>query len=123
MAQDEHPSAQHSPNASRVGKSMILKGEISGSEDLEIEGVVIGRIDLGRNDVIVRKDARIEAEVRARNVTIEGEVIGNVLASERVILSEDARLRGDISAATVSIQAGAQFRGGIKMARPEPTAP
>ncbi len=123
MAQDEHPSAQHSPNASRVGKSMILKGEISGSEDLEIEGVVIGRIDLGRNDVIVRKDARVEAEVRARNVTIDGEIIGNVFASERVFLSEAARLRGDISAATVSIQAGAQFRGGIKMARPEPTAP
>jgi cytoskeletal protein CcmA (bactofilin family) len=123
MAQDEHPSAQHSPNASRIGKSMIWKGEISGSEDIEIEGVVIGHIDLGRNDVVVHKDARVEAEVRARNITIDGEVIGNVFASERVLLSEAARLRGDISAATISIQAGAQFRGGIKMARPEPTAP
>ena len=123
MAQDDHAGAQFSPNGSRIGKSMILKGDISGSEDLAIEGVVIGRIDLGRNDAVAQKDARVEAEIHARNISIEGEVVGNVFASERVVLAEAARLRGAISAATVSIQAGAQFRGGITMARPEPAKP
>jgi len=123
MAQDDHPSAQLTPNASRIGKSMVLKGDVSGSEDLSVEGVVIGRIDLGRNDVIVQKDARVEAEIHARNITIEGVVVGDVFASEKVFLAEAARLRGAISAATVSIQAGAQFRGGITMARPEPAKP
>ena len=76
-----------------------------------------GTIDLGPHDLTVRPGGRVEADVRARNVTIHGELIGNVVASERVFISETGRMKGDIVAATISILAGAQFKGAIRMER------
>jgi cytoskeletal protein CcmA (bactofilin family) len=121
MPHEENQAKQHADGSSRLGKALVLKGDISGDGDMVIEGLVAGGIDLGRHDLVVEKGGRIEADVRARNVTIHGEVTGNVQATEKVFISETGWMKGDIAAAVISILAGARFRGSIKMERPSPS--
>jgi cytoskeletal protein CcmA (bactofilin family) len=121
MPHDENQANQHAEESSRLGKTLVLKGDISGDEDMVIEGLIAGRIDLGRHDLVVEKGGRVEADVRARNVTIHGEVTGNVQAAEKVFISETGSMKGDIAAAVISILAGARFRGSIKMESPSPS--
>lgn len=99
----------------RLGPSLFLKGEISGEEDLVIEGQVQGKIDLRNHNLIIEKEAKVEAEIRARNITIKGEVSGNIYASERVFISTEGQMKGDICASRISIMDGAHFKGSIKM--------
>jgi cytoskeletal protein CcmA (bactofilin family) len=120
MPQDETRRAPTADAASRFGKSLFFNGNLAGGEDLEVEGRIQGKIDLGPRDIVVLKGGRVEAEVHARNVVVHGEITGNVFASEKVTISETGLMKGDISAATVSIVAGAQFRGGIRMKKPLP---
>jgi cytoskeletal protein CcmA (bactofilin family) len=121
MPHDENQSKQHADGVSRLGKAIVLKGDISGDGDMVIQGLVAGGIDLGRHDLVVEEGGRVEADVRARNVTIHGEVTGNVQATEKVFISETGRMKGDIAAAVISILAGARFSGGIKMGGPSPS--
>jgi cytoskeletal protein CcmA (bactofilin family) len=120
MGQDETRRAPAAAEGSRIGKSLLFQGEIAGGEDLEVEGRIAGKIDLGGRDLVVQNGGRVEAEVHARNVVVHGEITGNVHASEKVTIAETGLVKGDIEAATVSIIAGAQFRGGIRMKRPLP---
>jgi len=98
----------------RLGPGVVIQGELTGNEPVLVEGRFQGKIVLSR-DLTIAKGARVEAEVRATNVLIYGEVVGNVFAAERVVIMETGQVRGDITAARVSINDGAQFRGGIKM--------
>ena len=120
MPHEEDQAKQPADGASSIGKTLALKGVISGDEDMVIEGLVAGGIDLGPHNLVVEKGGRVEADVRARNVTIRGEVTGNVQAAEKVFISETGRMKGDIAAAVVSILAGAKFSGSIKMGPPSP---
>ena len=88
MPHEENQAKQDADGSSRLGKAFALKGEISGDADMVIEGQVAGRIDLGRHNLVVEKGGRVEADVRARNVTIHGEITGNVQATEKVFISE-----------------------------------
>jgi len=98
----------------RLGPAVVIQGELTGSEPVLIEGRFQGKISLSR-DLTIAHGARVAAEVRATNVLIYGEVAGNVFATERVVIMETGQVRGDITAPRVSINDGAQFRGGIKM--------
>ena len=98
----------------RLGPAVTIQGELTGSEPVLVEGRFQGKIVLSR-DLTIAKGARVEAEVRATNVLVYGEVVGNIFAAERVVIMETGQVRGDITAARVSINDGAQFRGGIKM--------
>jgi cytoskeletal protein CcmA (bactofilin family) len=120
MPHDKNQTKQQTDETSRLGKSFVLKGAISGDGDMVIEGLVAGGIDLGLHDLIVEKGGRVEADVRARNVTIHGEVTGNVQAAEKIFISETGWMKGDIAATVISILAGARFRGSIKMERRSP---
>jgi cytoskeletal protein CcmA (bactofilin family) len=120
MAQDEIRRAPAPDGGSRIGKSLSIQGDVTGGEDLEVEGRITGKIDLGGRDLTVLAGGRVEAEVHARNVVVHGEITGNVFASEKVAISESGLMKGDISALTVSVVAGAQFRGGIRMKKPLP---
>ena len=100
---------------SRIDRTMSIKGEISGDEDLLIEGNVEGNIRLGNGSLTIEKGSVIRAEIHAKNVFIRGVVYGNVSASEKVFIDEDARVYGDISAARISILDGAQFKGSMRM--------
>jgi cytoskeletal protein CcmA (bactofilin family) len=100
-----------------IGKSVIIKGELSGSEDLTIEGQVEGKIELRQNVLTIGPNAKIKAQVFAKAIVIQGEVHGNVTATEKVDIRDAGSVDGDVSAPRVAIADGAHFRGSIDMQR------
>jgi cytoskeletal protein CcmA (bactofilin family) len=100
-----------------IGKSVVIKGELNGSEDLTIEGQVDGKIELRQNVLTIGPNGRIKAQVFAKAVIILGEVTGNVTASEKVDIRDNGSVDGDIAAPRVAIAEGAHFRGSIDMQR------
>ena len=108
---------KHERDMVNIGKSVLIKGELSGSEDLTIEGQVEGKIELRQNVLTIGPNGRIKAQVFAKSVIILGEVTGNVTASEKVDLRDNGSVDGDIAAPRVAIAEGAHFRGSIDMQR------
>jgi cytoskeletal protein CcmA (bactofilin family) len=100
-----------------IGKSVVIKGELTGSEDLTIEGHVEGKIELRQNVLTIGPNGKIKAQVFAKSVVILGEVTGNVTASEKVDLRDNGSVDGDITSPRVAIAEGAHFRGSIDMQR------
>jgi cytoskeletal protein CcmA (bactofilin family) len=100
-----------------IGKSVVIKGELNGSEDLTIEGQVEGKIELRQNVLTIGANGRIKAQVFAKAVIILGEVTGNVTASEKVDIRDNGSVDGDITSPRVAIAEGAHFRGSIDMQR------
>ena len=100
-----------------IGKSVIIKGELSGSEDLTIEGQVDGKIELRQNVLTIGANGKIKAQVFAKAVIILGEVTGNVTASEKVDIRDNGSVDGDIISPRVAIAEGAHFRGSVDMQR------
>jgi len=100
-----------------IGKSVVIKGELSGSEDLTIEGHVEGRIDLKDNVLTIGPNGKIKAEIFAKAVVVLGEVTGNVTASEKVDIRDNGSVDGDIASPRVAIAEGAHFRGSVDMQR------
>ena len=98
-----------------IGKSVVIKGELNGSEDLTIEGQVEGKIELRQNVLTIGPNGKIKAQVFAKAVIILGEVTGNVTASEKVDIRDNGSVDGDISSPRVAIAEGAHFRGSIDM--------
>ena len=100
-----------------IGKSVVIKGELSGSEDLTIEGHAEGRIELRDNVLTIGPNGKIRAEVFAKSVVVLGEVVGNVTASEKVDIRDNGSVDGDIISPRVAIAEGAHFRGSVDMQR------
>ena len=98
-----------------IGKSVLIKGELSGSEDLTVEGQVEGRIELEQHVLTVGPHGRIRAQIFAKVVVVLGEVLGNIKASDKVWIRETGAVEGDIFAPRVAIAEGARFRGKIDM--------
>ena len=111
------PRAQFGRDMVNIGKSVVIKGELSGSEDLTIEGHVEGRIDLKDNVLTIGPNGKIKAEVFAKSVVVLGEVTGNVTASEKVDIRDNGSVDGDIASPRVAIAEGAHFRGSVDMQR------
>jgi len=105
-----------------IGKSVVVKGELSGSEDLYVDGEVEGSIALRGQSLTVGPNGRVRANIEARNVIVHGRVDGNINASDRVDLRKSASLSGDISTARVAIEDGAFFKGTIDIQKAEPAA-
>lgn len=102
-----------------IGKSVVVKGELSGSEDLVVDGEVEGSIALRGQSLTIGPNGRVRANVEARNVILHGRVDGDIHASERVELRKSASLSGDITTARISIEDGAFFKGTIDIQKPE----
>lgn len=100
-----------------IGKSVVIKGELSGSEDLTIEGQVEGKIELKDNVLTIGTNGKIKAQVFAKTVIVLGEVVGNITASEKVDIRDNGSVDGDITSPKVAIAEGAHFRGAIDMNR------
>lgn len=100
-----------------IGKSVVIKGELNGSEDLTIEGQVEGKIELRQNVLTIGPNGKIKAQVFAKAVIVLGEVTGNVTATEKVDIRDNGSVDGDIAAPRVAIADGAHFRGSIDMQR------
>ncbi|HEX2641926.1 MAG TPA: polymer-forming cytoskeletal protein [Thermoanaerobaculia bacterium] len=98
-----------------IGPSIFIKGDLTGDEDLVIEGKVEGKVDLKQNNVTVGKSGRVKADIFGRMVTVEGEVDGNVFAQEAAVLRQSGGLRGNISSPRVTLEDGSRFKGSIDM--------
>ena len=96
-----------------LGKSLVIKGEVTGSESLYIDGRVEGSINLPGNRVTVGRNGVVSANISAREIVILGKVRGNMTASDRFDIRSEGSLTGDIVAQRVSIEEGAYFKGGI----------
>ncbi len=106
-----------------IGKSVIIKGELSGSEDLTIEGKVDGQIELREHALTIGPNGKITAAIFAKSVIVMGNVTGNIVASDKINIRENGSVEGDISSPTVAIAQGARFRGSIDMQRPQAAQP
>jgi cytoskeletal protein CcmA (bactofilin family) len=104
-----------------IGKSLVVKGEVSGSESLYIDGKVEGAINLPGNRVTVGRNGQVAANITAREVVVLGKVRGNIQASDRVDIRSEGSLTGDVAAARISIEDGAFFKGGIDIRKPGDT--
>ena len=113
--------AQTAANAEQatIGKGLFIKGEISGTESLFVDGKIEGSINLPGNRVTVGRNGQVAANIIAREVVILGKIRGNVSATDRVDIRAEGALNGDVAAARISIEDGAFFKGGIDIKKPE----
>ena len=108
--------------AATIGPSISIKGDLSGEEDLIVEGRVEGTIDLKQNNFTVGREGRVSASVRANTISVEGEVEGDLSGDEQVVVRRSGNVQGNINAPRVTLEDGCKFRGSIDMdlgARPE----
>src|SRR5438874_11003893 len=101
-----------------IGKSLVIKGEVTGSESLYIDGKVEGSINLQGNRVTVGRNGQVTANINAREIVVLGKVKGNLNASDRVDIRNEGSLTGDVVAQRISIEDGAFFKGGIDIRKP-----
>jgi len=106
-------SASTASDQATIGKSLVIKGEVTGSESLYIDGRVEGSINLSGNRVTIGRNGVVSANISAREIVVLGKVRGNLTASDRVDIRSDGSLTGDVVAARISIEDGAFFKGGI----------
>jgi cytoskeletal protein CcmA (bactofilin family) len=97
-----------------IGGSIVIDGEISGDEDLVIQGTVKGTIHLKEN-LFVENGGVVEADIQTQTVTISGQVTGNIHASDKVEIRADGKMVGDIKAPRILIADGATFKGNVDM--------
>jgi cytoskeletal protein CcmA (bactofilin family) len=109
--------SQNSRDVVNIGKSVVIKGELNGSEDLTIEGHVEGKIELKDHVLTIGPNGKIKAAVFAKSVIVLGEVNGNVTATEKVDIRDGGAVDGDIVSPRVAIAEGAHFRGSVDMQR------
>jgi len=111
------PEAATSPIArlTHIGRSLSLKGDLHGEEDLFIEGQIEGKITVTKGSVTVGEKGRVQADIEATKIQVAGEVEGDLTGREQVVLLQTGRVHGNIKAKSVTLQNGAQFHGSIDM--------
>ena len=107
-----------SQDQATIGKSLVIKGEVTGSESLYIDGRVEGSINLSGNRVTIGRNGVVNANINAREIVVTGKVHGNLVASDRVDIRNEGSLTGDVIAQRISIEDGAYFKGGIDIRKP-----
>jgi cytoskeletal protein CcmA (bactofilin family) len=118
-ARPQPTSAAPTGEQATIGKGLFIKGEINGSESLFIDGKVEGTVNLPGNRVTIGRNGQVAANITAREIVVLGKVRGNVSATDRVDIRAEGSLSGDVSAARISIEDGAFFKGGIDIRKPE----
>ena len=116
-ATDPTPRPVSSTGKTIIGKQVTIEGGIQGSEDLVIEGTVRGSIELEKFHLTIGPKGKVEAEIRAGNVTVSGQLKGNIKALDRVDITKDADFSGDIKAKSISVEDGAYLKAAIEVER------
>jgi cytoskeletal protein CcmA (bactofilin family) len=111
-------AALNTQEQATIGKSLVIKGEVTGSESLYIDGRVEGSINLSGNRVTVGRNGVVAANISAREIVVLGKVRGNLTATDRVDIRNEGSLTGDVVAQRISIEDGAFFKGGIDIRKP-----
>ena len=112
--------SQRPRSVATIGPSIAIRGDVTGEEDLLIEGRIEGKVLLQKNHVTVGKNGRVKADVFARSVSVEGEVEGEVIAQEEVSVRPSGKVRGNIQAPSVTLDSGCRFQGSIDMDKARP---
>lgn len=118
--QPMQPPARPQPSRRReevatIGPSITINGDLTGGEDLLIQGKIEGKVLLKKNDVTVGKEGRVKADIHGRSVRVEGEVQGNLYGAEEVVIRASGRVQGNLVAPRVTLENGSQFKGSIDM--------
>jgi cytoskeletal protein CcmA (bactofilin family) len=117
-------AARRGKGVARIGKSITIRGNLSGEEDLVLEGCIEGRVDVPGHHLTIGPDVHhAQAELAARALTIHGRVVGNVSATERVEIGESGCLYGDVVTPRLSVKDGAQLNGTVTMKVPSAVTP
>ncbi len=111
-------SERASGERATIGRSITIRGDVTGDEDLLIQGRIDGSVDLKQHSVTIGREGDVKADVAARVIVVEGRVQGNLAADEQVVLKSSAQVQGDIVAPRVVLEDGARFRGGVDMGEP-----
>jgi cytoskeletal protein CcmA (bactofilin family) len=120
------PSAAPAPapperrEAGGIGPSITIVGDVTGDEDLTILGRVEGKIELPKNSVTIGQSGRVKADIRAKSVHVAGEVHGNLVAAEQIVIRRTATMLGNLTAPRVGLEDGCSFRGSVEMETPPP---
>ena len=112
-------NAPQTKERAMIGSTIYIKGDVSGREDLIIEGQVEGRIELRQHNVTVGKKGKVKADIYGKTITIEGEVQGNLYGEEQLVVRQTSTVRGNITAPRVSLEDGSNFKGSIDMSPKE----
>jgi cytoskeletal protein CcmA (bactofilin family) len=115
VSEDTASNGEHTPSQATIGKSVKIHGDLSGKEDLVINGTVEGTVDFRENNVTVGEGGKVNANITARNIIIKGEVKGEMRGSEQVTINPSGRVTGDIRAPRVVLNDGCQFKGLVDM--------
>ena len=117
----DNPSNEFkSQTPGQIGEGIRIRGRLRGAEDLIIEGSVEGTIALTENHLILERSATIRANVDVKRITVKGAITGDTVASERVEITNEAWVKGDIKAPRLVVQEGAKFKGAVDMQVPLP---
>lgn len=114
------PRSQIAGRVASLGPSITIKGNLSGEEDLVVDGRVEGEISLKQHNVTIGPSGRVKADIYSKSIWVEGEVAGNLYGAEEVIIRKSGRVEGNATAPRVTLENGAKFRGSIDM---QPQAP
>lgn len=98
-----------------IGPSLVVKGDVSGDEDLTIQGQVEGKVVLKNNGITVGKNGRIKADLYGKTIAVEGSVQGNLYGEDKIVVRQSGNVRGNLLAPRVTIEDGAKFKGSIDM--------
>src|SRR5258708_35709755 len=107
------PVTEARADVGHIGKSVVIRGELTGNEDLYLDGEIEGNIDLRDHKLVIGPNGKIKATMTARDVIVHGRVEGNLTASERVELKRNSTLIGDVGTQRIVIEDGAFFKGAI----------
>lgn len=107
--------AMRASNGAVIGSSLVIKGEVTGNEDLFIHGQIDGKVTLHKNSVVVGREGRVKADIYARSIRVEGQVNGDLYGEGEVIIHKSGQVRGNITAPQVSLENGSKFKGAIDM--------
>jgi cytoskeletal protein CcmA (bactofilin family) len=105
-----------------IGKSITIRGDLTGNEDLVIEGDVEGKVELPNNELTIGANGKVRADVQAKAVIVVGRVSGNVSATDRVEIQASGVVDGDVHAPRLVVQEGAVINGGVSMGEKKPVA-
>ncbi len=117
------PSTTTSGPQSFIGASISIKGEVTGAEDLLVQGFIEGLVNLKQNIVTVGKSGRVTANVHGRIIHVEGEVVGDLFGTEQVVVHQSGSVTGNISSPRVSLEDGARLKGAIDTSAASPVSP
>ncbi len=111
--------ADNARGQAMIGKSLKIKGAVTGHEDLYVDGEIEGTVELVENSLTIGPNGNVNADVTARDITVLGKLTGNVRAGERIEIRKTGSLEGDLTTTRIVIEDGAVFRGSIDIVKPD----